>query len=363
MEEINRSEQVKKPFVKRIGRAIIWFFVTMLALTFLSRAASDALKAKVSLGYLSASSLDQSLTGTGSWVSGNTQFYTTYYTRRISKLYIQPGQRVEEGDPLFSYDVSTVSSGKSASDRKVIAAQKALDKAKEEQKDAADPDLAARIVESAAQALDYARFTYAQTSALRSGGVVCATFSGTILSCDLAPGKASTSGETGLEVALGEPQFLLQVSAKEAERIALGDSVYLYQEGKQEKQPMEVIAVSAPDTEGKVSVRCTDQSGKTRTIGAAQEWKLKKQSGQYDTCVPLDALRQESSNDYYVLLLVEKQTILGTQLAAKKASVTLIAHDGTHAAVEGELTREDTLITICSKEIKDGDLVTKNDAE
>ena len=43
-------------------------------------------------------------------------------------------------------------------------------------------------------------------------------------------------------------------------------------------------------------------------------------------------------------------------------NVELIADDGSHAAVEGELTREDKLITVCSKEIKDGDLVVKNDA-
>lgn len=363
MEQINQSEQAKKPFGKRIGRAIIWFFVAMLILTFVSRAASDALKAKVSIGYLSASSLDESLTGTGSWVSGNTQFYTTYYTRRISKLYIQPGQRVAEGDPLFSYDVSTVSGGKSVSDRKVIAAQKALDKAKEELKDATDPDLAQRLVESAAQALDYARFTFAQTSALNNGGVVCATFSGTILSCDLVPGKPSSSGATGLEVALGDPQFVFQVTAKEADRIAAGDSITILRENKQEKEPLSVVSISTPNAEGKVAVRCNGKREEVRTIGSQQEWKLKKQSGQYDNCVPLEALRQGGENEYYVLILVEKQTILGTQLAAKRVDVTLIARDGVHAAVEGELTREDRMITTCSKEIKNGDLVTKNDAE
>ena len=39
-------------------------------------------------------------------------------------------------------------------------------------------------------------------------------------------------------------------------------------------------------------MRCGGTNGETRTIGAEQEWKLKKQSGQYDTCVPLEALRQ-----------------------------------------------------------------------
>ena len=63
-----------------------------------------------------------------------------------------------------------------------------------------------------------------------------------------------------------------------------------------------------------------------------------------------------------MLVLVEKQTILGAQLAAKRVNVELLAHDGSRAAVSGELTRDDKLISACSKEIKDGDLVVKNDA-
>lgn len=362
MEESQQTGRTAKPLPKRIGRALIWFFIAMLALTFISRAASDALKAKVSIGYLSSSSLDQSLTGTGGWVSGNTQFYTTYYTRRISKVYVQPGQQVKEGDPLFAYDVATVSGGKTVSDRKVTAAEKALEQAQKNLETAEDKEYAVRVVESAAQALDYARFTFAQTSALQNGGVVRATFGGTILSCDLTPGKASTAGISGMEVALGDALFQFTVSAKQAERISLGDSVLIYRDSKQEKQPLEVVSLSTPDADGKVTVRCGG-GGEGRAIGSEQDWKLKKQSGQYDTCVPLEALRQGGSNDYYVLVLQEKQTILGTQLMAKRVSVELLAHDGSHAAVEGELTREDKLITACSKEIKDGDLVVKNDAD
>ncbi len=362
MEEIRQTEQTGKPLPKRIGRALIWFFVAMLALTFLSRAASDALKARVSIGYLSSSSLDQNLTGTGSWVSGNTQFYTTYYTRRIAKVFVQAGQHVQEGDPLFAYDVATVSGGKNVSNRKVVAAEKALAQAQENQQTAEDQDYAGRVVESAAQALDYARFTFAQTSALQNGGVVLATFTGTILSCDLVPGKPSESGSSGLEVALGEAMFQFTVSAKEVERMKLGDSVLLSSEGKQEKDPLEIVSIAMPDAEGKVIVRCSG-GGDARAIGAEQEWKFKKQSGQYDACVPLEALRQGGSNEYYVLVLVEKQNILGTQLTAKRVDVELLAHDGSHAAVQGALTRQDQLIGMCSKEVKDGDLVVKNDAE
>ena len=115
--ERDPSERAEQPYAKRIGRILIWFVVAMVALTFLSRAASDALKAKVSVGYTNAGSLDLSVSGSGKWVSGETQFFTTYFARRISKVFVKPGQAVTEGDSLFAYDVSTVTGGKKAPSR------------------------------------------------------------------------------------------------------------------------------------------------------------------------------------------------------------------------------------------------------
>lgn len=363
MEEINTSRREKKPFAGKVGRIIVWFFVAMLALTYLSRAASDALRAKVSVGYVSSATLDQSVRGTGTWVSGDTQFYATYYARRITKVYVQPGQTVQEGDPLFAYDVSTVTGGKSVSDRKVAAAQKALDRAQEKWESASDADRADAkiVVQSAEQALQYARFTYAQTYALQNGGVVYATFSGVVLSCDLAVGRSTTAGVSGLEVALGAPQFSMQVSAKEAERISLGDSVQLYREGKQEGDPLKVASIAPPDQDGKIAVRCEDASGIARLIGAEQDWKIRKLSEQFDCCVPLEALRQGGENDYYVLVLVQTNTILGTQTEVKKIAVNLIARDDSNAAVDGELDGDDKLVTTSTRELEDGDLVVEHE--
>lgn len=363
MEDKIGSAQAKGPFTKKIGRAIIWFFAGMLALTFLSRAASDALKAKVSIGYVSNSALDLSLSGTGAWTPGGTLFFTTYYTRRITKVYVQPGQSIQQGDPLFAYDVGTVSGGKSVSDRKVKAAQKALDLAKANLENAADPAYAEATVENAERALEFVQFTYAQTYALQHGGVVRATFSGTLLSCDLSAGKASAAGESGLLISLGAPQFLIGIPAKQAEKISIGDAVCLYRDGKQEDKTAKVVSVSTPNAEGNVEVICRDDSGETRVIGAEQEWKIRKQSKPYNTCVPLEALRQGGANEYYVFVLTEKQTILGEQLVAEKVDVSLIAHDGSYAAVECSLTDDAKLITTCSKEIQDGDLVVKNDGD
>ena len=305
MDQGATSETKQMTFTRRIGRALIWFFAAMLALTFLSRAASDALKAKVSVGYLGMYSLDQGLSGTGKWESGDTQFYTTYFSRRVSKIYVKPGQTIHPGDPLFAYDVSTVEGGKAVSDRKVSAAQRALDTAKKNLETADDPAFAQSVVENAEQALRFAQFTYAQNWALRNGGVVCATFEGVLLKCDLEVGKSSTAGSSGLEIALGTPQLSMLVDAKEAERVLIGDTVTLYRDGSPEQTTLRVDSISMPNADEKVTLLCAGVGDGTHAIGTEQEWSIRKKSGQYNSCIPMEALRQGGAEEYYVFVLVE----------------------------------------------------------
>lgn len=352
----------KKTVKKRAARALVWFVLAALALTYVSRAVSEALKAEVETGYASAGVLDESVEGTGAWETGDTQLYTTYFARRVSQLYVRPGQRIAPGDPLFAYDVSTVAGGKKVSDRNVRAAQRALEKAEAALAGAEDPAMAQKVVENARQALSFAEFTYEQYYAVQNGGVVRATFAGTLVKCDLAVGKASVGGSTGLEIAPEGVAFMLSVTPKEAERIAVGDAVTLYDDGQEEEQCLTVAAVQPPDAEDRVRVVCAGDGGRERLTGAVQDWRIEKQSARYHTCIPLAALRQSGPEEYYVLLLSEKETILGTQLVAQKQAVSLLARDSRRAAIEGGVSEQDTLITACSKELRDGDYVVRKDA-
>ena len=367
MEENSRSEREQKPFTRRIARALIWFVAAMLALTFVSRAASDALKAKVSVGYTSSSSIDLSVTGSGKWVGGETQFFTTYFERRISKVFVRPGQSITQGDPLFAYDVSTVTGGKKVSEQKLVAAERALEKAKAALAEQTDSAYLKSTVENAQQALLFAQFTYEQYVALQNGGVVRAVCAGTVISCDLVAGKTPVAGTSGLEISLGSPQLELRIPKKEAERVAIGDEIVLLREGKQEDGTLHVRSVSAPDANDVVTVLGAQSEAQTvkteRKIGGAQDWKIKKKSGQYGTCVPLEALRQDGGDTYYVFVIREVSTILGTELEARRVEVELLAHDDKRAAVDGGLTSEDRLITTSSKEIKDKDRVALHDGD
>ena len=360
---LGAPERKKRSFARRAGVAACWFFAAMLALTYLSKSVSEALKARVEIGYVGSSVLDESVEGTGVWVAGETQFYATYYGRRIVQVFVRPGETVRIGDPLFAYDVSTVKGGKKVSNRTVEAAQKAVEKAERALDGAKDPAYAQSVLENARQALAYASFTHAQTYALQNGGVVRSSFEGTIVKCDLSAGKSSTAGGTGFEVAPGGVVFSMTVTEKDATHIAVGDAVTLYTDGKEEKGTLPVVEMEPPDADGNVAIVCGGDGGKERLVHARQDWKIKKQSARYQQTIPISALRQSGGEEYYVLLLTQKETILGTQLAAKKQSVKLLAHDSKLAAIEGDVSARDCLITKSTKELKDGDYVVRKDAD
>lgn len=353
----------RRSVARKAGVALIWFFVVALLLTYLSRAVSNSLKAVVETGYPSTGMLDRSLEGTGKWTVGDTQHYALSFTRRITAVYVRAGQVIEAGDPLFAYDVSDVKKSRKVSDRALVTARAAAENAEAALATAEDPVSAQLTLDNAAKALGYAEFAYAEAVAVQNGGVVKATFSGTLVRCDLAVGKSAPANTSVLEVAPGGVFFTLSVTEKEAERIAVGDSVTLLTDGQKEKEPLTVASVPAADAEGLVTVTCTGDGNLARLNGEKQDWRMEKQSQKYQTLVPVAALRQSGPEQYYVLVLAEKETILGTELTVEARQVRLIEHDSTRAAIEpGVLSDNDRLITVSSKELRDGDMVVLRDA-
>ena len=78
----------------------------------------------------------------------------------------------------------------------------------------------------------------------------------------------------------------------------------------------------------------------------------------YGTCVPLAALRQGENNNYYVLAVSEKETVLGTEKVAKKIEVRVEKKDGEFAAIsDGTITRNEQVIVGSNKTVEDGDRV------
>ena len=115
-----------------------------------------------------------------------------------------------------------------------------------------------------------------------------------------------------------------------------------------------------------VAIVGTSGSGKTtllNLIGGLDtpdngEIIISSKSKKYTTCVPLTALRQGAGDSYYVLVVTEKETVLGEELIAKKIDLNIEKRDGEYAAVtEGALGKNDKIIVDSNKIINDGDRV------
>ncbi len=104
-----QPERKELPLAQRAKRGAVWFFAVMLAFTFLSRMANDALVPKVRLGGVSTGPIDQSVEGIGKWVAQGV--YPVLAAReglRIGRVGVIAGDSVKAGDELFVYDIGSI---------------------------------------------------------------------------------------------------------------------------------------------------------------------------------------------------------------------------------------------------------------
>lgn len=194
--------------------------------------------------------------------------------------------------------------------------------------------------------------------AAAAGGVVTAPIGGTVLSILEEPGKTQEGARVALlsRSDLGF-QFEGKLGEKEAGKLSVGDEGTLsyQQEGKRREVKAVVSGIGMADGEGQA--RITVRLEGSYPIGASASLELTKRSRQYDTCLPVSALRGEGG-DYFVLVMEETDTVLGKEQTAVKVPVELLERDSKLAAVEaGMLQRGDKVIVSSSKPIDKGDRV------
>ena len=76
---------------------------------------------------------------------------------------------------------------------------------------------------------------------------------------------------------------------------------------------------------------------KVKKLGSIATLKVEKASKKYDTCVPLGALHSDGDK-YYVYVINEKDTILGTETAVDKVQVDILDKNNEQAAIEGSFS-------------------------
>lgn len=93
-------------------------------------------------------------------------------------------------------------------------------------------------------------------------------------------------------------------------------------------------------------------------VGESATMYLSSKSKKYPLCVPLEALHQEGNDRYYILVVGEEDTILGTEKVAQRVDVTISNKNDTHAALDqGIISSGQKIIVSSNKTIKEGDRV------
>lgn len=152
--------------------------------------------------------------------------------------------------------------------------------------------------------------------------------------------------------------FTAQMPVSDAKYVSLGDKGSITIAGDQDKITgclVEKIQTKADDPAiSQVTLRLAQGQGGIGMAGTAQ---ISKKTKDYETCVPLSAIRINENQQKYILTVKETETVLGKEYIAEETVVTIQDQNETTAAVSGPLDRNTKVIVSSNKNIFAGDRI------
>lgn len=150
-------------------------------------------------------------------------------------------------------------------------------------------------------------------------------------------------------------KFTGQITLEDAKYVSAGDRITL----KNRKNTLEDVRVTAVEMdESKEFMNVTAiLPAETFSYGETVSMIAEQESKNYSCTIPVTAVHQENGR-YYVLMLETQDTVLGQQMAAVKAEVTVLERNGQFAALdEGVLSDDSQIITDTDRYVAAGDRV------
>jgi multidrug resistance efflux pump len=189
-------------------------------------------------------------------------------------------------------------------------------------------------------------------------GKIKSSLTGTVDSVTFEAGKQSVADDS-IAVNMGASGLLAIVPKEEGEYVSIGDEMQLTARGKKDKITVTVESISfTTDKDGVEQTKITAVMPEGDYIpGAELDVKITKNSDLYNRCVPIAAIRQDSTGQNYVLTTQSRNTVLGDELTAVRVPVNIIEKDAQMAAVEGTLSDEDNVIVSSNRDIGEEDRV------
>ncbi|MDO4336523.1 hypothetical protein DWZ21_28015 [Hungatella hathewayi] len=193
---------------------------------------------------------------------------------------------------------------------------------------------------------------------LDNGGRLLAPAPGTVVRT-LERGDKTKEGEDAVILSSADRGFVFEgkLDKDSARRFSAGDKGELHYkvDGSTQKADVEIHSISTPDESDQVLVTAVLPEG-SYTSGMPAQLFLSRKSETYQNCLPLTALRSDSSGDH-VFVLRKQSSVLGTEWVIARVDITVKERDSQMMYVDGALTYSDQVVISSNKIISEGDRV------
>lgn len=190
----------------------------------------------------------------------------------------------------------------------------------------------------------------------KAEGMILSPTDGIVTKCNVQTGEKTTDTTAILLADLSQGcKFSGLATEEDSQYIGVGDKVLLQTSTGKVYKDLPVTTFSTSEEPGG-GYRLTVQIPVDNlALGANVHLSFTKKSQLYTCCVPLSALRLDSRNQPYVLIVEQAESIMGDELQARKVNVTVLEQNATMVAIsEGAIGSKDQVIVASDREIDSG---------
>lgn len=189
----------------------------------------------------------------------------------------------------------------------------------------------------------------------KAEGKIIAPIRGVITKIALTTGDRTPDGTAILLADLSSGcKFAAQVPKEQEKYIARKDTATLIGGDDKKIEGLEIASVQVNEENQELLDVTVNLPADTLSMGQAATLEVSRKAGNSKSCVPLETLHYDNQQAY-VLVVEESQTILGTELTARRVDVTVLDKNEKYAALqEGELTPEQKLVQSSDRSVEPG---------
>lgn len=187
-------------------------------------------------------------------------------------------------------------------------------------------------------------------------GKIISPIRGVVTKVSVTTGDRTPDGTAVLLADLSAgAKFVAQVPKEKEKYIARKDEAVLTAGSSGEKiTGLEISSVRTNETNPDLLDVAIDLSADTLEVGMAATMEVSRKSETYQLCLPLSAIHYDN-NQAYVLVTEESETVLGSELTARRVDVTVEDKNEQYAALqEGILTPEQKVIQSSDRSVEPG---------